>query len=394
MNKGVLFEQQCIEKLVQIGFERVSPTPESTDYGVDIIAYHHNLKYIFQCKDWKKRPGESAVREILAAKQLFEANRCVVISKTGFTEPAYKLAKPNFIILIKGDDLFNAVNIFDLFEKSFEPIQEVVPINHNYSIIYEFEKLKIQLGDTPSLDELGKSLRYQIKKQYKNYSTFLKSIGERSKNSKPTKIQIMSEYKRIRDLLGKTPTAQDIRNNTNMPYNSFHTFPLTKLQKECGDIPNCDRSYTKEDLIEEYLALEKKLGHKPNGSEIDKYGNHNSHLYIRAFGSLTEFYKDPRINAEHLIKQSLKKHDIIILYTLLEELFNYINIDFPTSIRGLEQITYMGKPLLKAHQIEYVFKSINNFVLEINNDENIHYFKNAIKVLLKEFQENNKVIKT
>lgn len=386
MNRGIKFEQQCIEKLLKLGFKNVESTPETTDFGVDIIAYHNNIKYIFQCKDWKKKPGEVAVREILAAKSLFEANRCGVISKSGFTSAAYRLAKPNFILLITWDNLIEAAKVSDLLIENLETNAFSVPINYNYDIISEFEKLKEQIGHTPTLNDLGKTLRYRIRKEYKSYSVFLKSIGERFKRSKLTDMQVKSEYLRIRNFLGKTPTAEDIKKNTAFPYNSFHVYPLSRLQKECGDIPNCDRSYTKEELVAEYIELEKKLGHKPNGSEIDKYGKHNSALYIRAFGSLTNFYKDSRINAEKLIKKSLTKTEVIIIYTLLEEIFKHINMDFPASFRKLENVQYQRKSILKSNQIEYLFKNIKNFLSVMENNGDVIKFRNAVKKLIKEFE--------
>ena len=230
MNKGIEFEQKCISKLTELGFDNISSTPTSTDYGVDIIAYHNNLKYIFQCKDWKKKPGEVAVREILAAKQLFKADRCAVISNTGFTEQAYRLAKPNFILLITGNDFFNAVSLSDLFNENMASTSNHILVNHDYNIISEFEQLKNQLGHTPTLDELGKTLRYKIRNQYKNYTTFLKSIGERFKNSKPTELQIKSEYIRIRKLVKKTPTSEDIKKNTILPYN-FSCISIKQITK-------------------------------------------------------------------------------------------------------------------------------------------------------------------
>lgn len=384
MNKGIEFEQECIRKLTQLGFINISSTPTSVDYGVDIVAYHNNLKYIFQCKNWKKKPGEVVVREVLAAKQLYSADRCAVISKTGFTKQAFKLAKPNFILLINGDEFFEASSLSDLI-KSFSSAPNLPLINHNYNIINEYESLKAQIGYTPTLDELGKTLRYKIRKHYKNYSTFLKAVGDRLKKCKPTEMQIKEEYVRIRRLLKKTPTAEEIRTNTTLPYNSFHTYPLTKLQKECGDIPNCDRSYTKEELIEEYLELEKKLGHKPNGTEIDKYGKHNSSLYLRVFGSLSEFYKNNRINAEHLIKKPLTRNETIVVYILLEEIFNYKGMKFPNSIRKLGNIQYQGEALLKSHQIEYAFSNITNFMSVLGNDINTLKFRKALKNLITNF---------
>ena len=131
------------------------------------------------------------------------------------------------------------------------------------------------------------------------------------------------------------------------------------------------------------MELEKKLGHKPNGSEIAKYGKHKSFLYIRVFGSLTKFYKNPRINAEHLIRQSLTKDDIIVAYLLLTELFNIKGVDFPNSIRKLEKVCYNGESLLKSHQIEHAFGNISSFLNIMENDEETILFKNELRTYYK-----------
>jgi len=78
---------------------------------------------------------------------------------------------------------------------------------------------------------LDKTLRYKIKKKYGSYLKFLSAIGEKPKRAKPTAEQLKNEYLRIRNLLGRVPKADDIKNNTEMPYNSFQQYPLTKTSK-------------------------------------------------------------------------------------------------------------------------------------------------------------------
>lgn len=284
--KGIEFEEKCINKLRVLGFQHISKTPISGDYGADIVAYLQQIKYIFQCKDVCKRQGVHAIQEIIGAKAVYKANKCVVISSSGFTPNAYKLAKDNFILLLKSDELFDAKNINILLGEAITNFKNVNIVTHDYNIIEEFYKTKGKIGHTPTLSELDKTLRYKIIKAYGGYRAFINSIDEKLKRSAPTGEILKKEYIRIKTLLGKVPTANDIKANTHLPYNQFQTYPLTKLQKECGDIPNCDRSVTNVDLIKEYLNLEKKLGHKPNKQDIDKYGKHGSHLYIRRFGSL------------------------------------------------------------------------------------------------------------
>lgn len=351
MNIGIEFEQKCIAKLRELGFENVSGTP-ITDYGADIIAYRQGVKYIFQCKYVKTKQGGNAVQEIMSAKFFYKADKCAVISHSGFTPQAYNLAKPNLVSLINEETLFAATDIDTLAEDIFSVVKQVV--DHDYDIIQWFEKTKAEYGRTPCLLELDKTLRYKIKKKYGSYLKFLSAIGEKPKRAKPTAEQLKNEYLRIRNLLGRVPKADDIKNNTEMPYNSFQQYPLTKLQKECGDTPYVDRSVTNEELISEYLDLEKRLGHKPNGSDLDKFGKHSSILYINRFGSLANFYRLPQINAENLIKTAMPKSDALIIFVLLSEIVS-LKKESPIAYNILDKIIYKDKAILSRHIVESRF---------------------------------------
>lgn len=381
MNIGIEFEQKCIAKLREIGFENVSGTP-ITDYGADIIAHRQNIKYIFQCKYVKSKQGLAAVQEIMAARNYYSADKCVVISHSGFTRQAYNLAKPNLISLIDEKTLFAATNIDTLADDIFSVANYIT--DHDYDIIEKFKDSKKRYGRTPTLPELDKTLRYKINKEYGNYSKFLSAIGEKLKRTKPTAEQLKNEYLRIRKLLDKVPTATDIKNNTNIPYNSFHQYPLSKLQKECGDIPNVDRSITNEDLINEYLELEKTLGYKPRGSDLDKCGKHSSSLYIRRFGSMANFYQLPQINAGNLIP--LSKSEAFIIFTLLAEIVS-LKKDLPMEYSSLNHIIYKEKPILSESIIEHRFGSYRKLWDENKNNDIAKEFVESIQTQIAIFKK-------
>lgn len=390
MNEGILFEQRCVEKLNKLGFDNVQSTP-ITDYGADIIAYSDGIKYIFQCKYCKQKQGVSAVQEILTAKHFYQAQRCAVISHSGYTKQAYNLAKPNFILLITETELFSTQSIDSLFTGGIAHLNTAKPVIHDYDIITEFNEIKNSLGRTPSLPELDKGLRYRIRKQYKKYSTFLNSIGERHKNSRPTEEQLKNEYIRIRTLLGRTPRAIDIKNNSTMSYNSFHQYPLTKLQKECGDIPLCDRSATTEDLILEYKRLETHLGRQPKSADIDKYGKYGSHLYFRKWGSLINFYQDSRVNAHNLVKKKMTYRELIVIYSMIEYLLNVSQKPYVDS-GSLKRVQIDEKPIITPNNIDYRFGNIQKFVSFIGSDSETLKFKEKIINLIDEYLKDDQSI--
>lgn len=396
MNIGIEFENRCIAKLREIGFENVSGT-SNNDYGADIVAYHKNIKYIFQCKYHQAKQGVKAVQQVMAARLLYSANKCVVISHSGFSRQAYILAKSDLVSLIDEETLFAATDI-DSFVKELSVGSFINHIKeHDYDIIKEFEKAKEQYGRTPTLPELDKTLRYKINHVYGNYLTFLSSIGEKPKRVKPTDEQLKAEYLRIRELLGKVPTANDIKANTHLPYNAFHQYPLSKLQEECGDEPNVDRNITDEDLIKAYKDLAKELGHNPNGTELDKQGKYKSFLYGRRFGSLENFYKRPEIKAYELIRTIPSKEDFIVMFTFLTEIMQIKGImqnDFEElykmMYRDRTKIVHRDKTVLSCEHIEYKFGGRREFLDEYTNNEAVKEFADSVKKAITIFKERYK----
>ena len=107
--KGIRFENHCMEILKQNGWN-VKETPNTGDQGVDIIASIDNLRICIQCKDHQKVVGNKAVQEISAGKLYWEGTHAVLVSKTGFTKSAQKLAKANEVKLICSSELKNLEN--------------------------------------------------------------------------------------------------------------------------------------------------------------------------------------------------------------------------------------------------------------------------------------------
>ena len=107
--KGIRFENQCMEILKQNGW-KVKETPNTGDQGVDLIASIDNLRICIQCKNHKKVIGNKAVQEISAGKLYWEGTHAVLVSKTGFTKSAQKLAKANEVKLICSSELKNLEN--------------------------------------------------------------------------------------------------------------------------------------------------------------------------------------------------------------------------------------------------------------------------------------------
>ena len=104
--KGIKFENKCIEILKSKGWI-VEETSLSGDQGIDIIASVGNFRLCIQCKDHIKAIGNRAVQEVTAGKIYWKGTHSILISKSGFTKAAIKLARANKVILISDKELMN-----------------------------------------------------------------------------------------------------------------------------------------------------------------------------------------------------------------------------------------------------------------------------------------------
>ena len=91
---GIEYEQYVAKRLKIEGFRRISMTPESGDFGADIIAYDDaNCKTCIQCKRYSRPIGVKSVQEVYAAKEYYECDRALVITNSTFTKAAVELAE-------------------------------------------------------------------------------------------------------------------------------------------------------------------------------------------------------------------------------------------------------------------------------------------------------------
>ena len=109
--KGIKFENSCMQMLRSKGWQ-VEETSITGDQGVDLIASLQELRICIQCKDHIKPIGNRAVQEISAGKIYWKGTHAVLVSKSGFTRSAVKLAKANRVILVNDKQLVNIEEFF------------------------------------------------------------------------------------------------------------------------------------------------------------------------------------------------------------------------------------------------------------------------------------------
>jgi HJR/Mrr/RecB family endonuclease len=96
---GIKYENHIASILSTLGF-KVSTTPITQDFGIDIIAHKNEIIIAIQCKFWLELVGVNAVQEAFAGKYFYGATHAVVISNSEFTKNAKTLANKIGVKLI------------------------------------------------------------------------------------------------------------------------------------------------------------------------------------------------------------------------------------------------------------------------------------------------------
>ena len=97
--EGHDFEYYCAELLKKRGFEEVSVTKGSGDYGVDVLAEKDGVTYAIQCKAYTTPVGVKAVQEACAGREFYDRMVGAVLTNQYFTKPAVEAAKKLKILL-------------------------------------------------------------------------------------------------------------------------------------------------------------------------------------------------------------------------------------------------------------------------------------------------------
>lgn len=89
---------------------KVEQTPASNDYGADLICTNKDGVMVVQAKRYDANVGTAAVQEVVAAREYYEAERCLVVTNSYFTRNAKSLAEANDVELWDRDDVCKKCN--------------------------------------------------------------------------------------------------------------------------------------------------------------------------------------------------------------------------------------------------------------------------------------------
>lgn len=96
---GLEFEKYCATLLERKGFQEVSVTKASGDFGVDIIAQKEGISFAIQCKCYAEPVGVKAIQEAYAGREYYDCMVGAVLTNQYFTAPAVEAAKKLKILL-------------------------------------------------------------------------------------------------------------------------------------------------------------------------------------------------------------------------------------------------------------------------------------------------------
>lgn len=106
---GEMFEEYVGEILKASGYQNISTTAVSGDYGVDITASKDFVKYAIQCKRWGGSVGVHAVQEVYSGMEYYKANVAMVITNSTFTPNAKQMAERLGVVLIDRKKLISMI---------------------------------------------------------------------------------------------------------------------------------------------------------------------------------------------------------------------------------------------------------------------------------------------
>jgi restriction system protein len=91
MLSGKDFESYLCVHFQKMGY-KVRRTPDTNDYGADLLLYKDSEKVVVQAKRYKNKVGVKAINEVLGALHYYNCNRAIVVTNSFYTQNAIKMA--------------------------------------------------------------------------------------------------------------------------------------------------------------------------------------------------------------------------------------------------------------------------------------------------------------
>lgn len=157
--------------------------------------------------------------------------------------------------------------------------------------------------------ELLKASGHRLGVIYKYFGTmegFL-NIAKINAELRVSKQDLINEYIKVANKIGRIPTKKDINNNSKYSYflykKNFDDLGSLKLQFITKY--NTDAKVSEQDLLCEIIRIKDLLGHTPNVSDINNFGKFSVSSYTRKFGGLSNAISKINMSPSHSQRKSL-----------------------------------------------------------------------------------------
>lgn len=98
---GYDYETYVAQALKRRGFRSIEQTAKSGDYGVDLLARCHGVRYAIQCKYYTDPVGGFAVQEAVAGMGFYGCDRAMVVTNSCLTKAGRELAEANDVEVLE-----------------------------------------------------------------------------------------------------------------------------------------------------------------------------------------------------------------------------------------------------------------------------------------------------
>lgn len=164
-SSGAEFEEYLAILFREMGY-RVRKTPNTGDYGADLILYKEKEKIVVQAKRYNSYVDQAAVREAVAAVAYYKADRAMVVTNSKFTTAAIRLAKSNQVELLDRKWLYKAIDKKNLLSGAGEKAV-LTQVDINYRRLIETEKNISAAEIEKEIDEILFDKGYNVKRKGK-----------------------------------------------------------------------------------------------------------------------------------------------------------------------------------------------------------------------------------
>ncbi|MCX5863554.1 MAG: restriction endonuclease [Deltaproteobacteria bacterium] len=159
----------------------------------------------------------------------------------------------------------------------------------------EYSRIRTSLGRVPTRSEFSSLSAHspdRYERSWGSWNAFLESIGEAPiKRHLIPKEKLIGEFKRVRAMLGKSPTVKEMAQYGGIAPTTYRRLwgSWSQFLKEMGEVRQ-RRNIPEQELVNAYLKLKKQLRKQSlTQHDMNKYGEFSSSVFERRWGSWTKF---------------------------------------------------------------------------------------------------------